>query len=1161
MKPVTAEIESKYEILEKMGEGGMGAVYKVRHRYLDDIQVIKLIAAKFRADDELKERFLREAKTAKQLRHPNIAEVIDFNITADGTAYIVMEYIEGIDLRELLSRNGGPLEFHQLIPIAEQALSALGFLHSKRFVHRDVSPDNVMLSTDENGNPRAKLIDLGITKSVESTSNLTMVGKFIGKVHYASPEQFGGTIDSRSDLYSFGVMLYELLTGSKPIGGSDYLSIIAGHTSKPPRPFAESDPRGRVPERVRRVVMKALAKERNERWQTADDFSRALRGCILDDLSSTLVVPLPSLARAKTEALGTVSEQFAWNRAEERNSITSWEEFLETYPDSSHAPKARDHIEHLEEIEDTDWNRANELKSTTGWREYLQRHGDSPRASKARRALDRIERAAAEEQAWSAAVARGSVTGWQGYLRQFGDAARSEEARKNLERIEQAEAEQRAWTSAVDSDSITAWDSYLSAYGDSPRAPQARRNIERVQVKVAEERDWAEAGKQSNVIGWTSYLRAHPDSHRAAEARNNLDRAERAIAEDRAWSEATERDTAKGWAAYLLSFDDASRAADARIHLAAAEAKEREERDWHVAETEGTATAWRTFLKRNPSSRRKTEAEVNLESAAEREAEDSDWRYALATNTLEAWESFLAAHGSSPHSTEAKELLTAAREHEKETARQRAAEAERVREEAARAQALQTGTVASFRHYLERYNQASGAPEIRARLETALEEERQRAARAEEDEQWSMACSIGTAPAYRIFIDQHPHSSRIAQARQAIKQLSARAVEAEREEALRRTLEVEARDWKAALSTGTRASFQAFLDRHPSSARAAEARNAIERIAAAETRQHEEDVRREREAEAQHLQAEETAWVTAASATSTETVEAFLSQFPQSSHRKDARKLIGRLWEAEQQRARDAETMRARVEEENAWNTARASGTSAALEIFLSAHPQSSRSGEARKEIERLHAAEAERQRRTEIQYAPAAQEMFLPEPAEGTTPISVTLAGTVIAPTPPLVEPRTRLAGNQKRTILIGTALTVLVILSLLMVLLVRRAGPGEKTTTDSATTTFAGPTAAEQSTIPTTGNGQLVIDARPWGEITAVLDTSGADRRPTSPLYTPALLLLPPGDYTLELSNPNSGRTEKVHATVKLSELARYQVKLDSIDVEDYIRRIGGK
>jgi hypothetical protein len=308
MGVLAKEIEATYEVLAKMGEGGMGAVYKVRHRFFDELRVIKVMQAQMESVGPLKERFLGEAKRGKQLRHPNLAEVLDFSVAADGTSYIVMEFIDGVNLRDLLVRNGGPLDYRTVIPIAEQALAALGFLHSRRFVHRDISPDNIMLTEVGSAEPRVKLIDLGIAKSLESTLELTMAGAFIGKVPYASPEQFSGKVDPRSDIYSLGVVLYEALTNAKPITGNNTMSVVSAHLNDPPRPFAETDPEGKVPQAVCWAVLKALAKSPDDRYQNAAEFAEALRATLpfagrrtIEEpvVTTPAAVPLPASVPAK----------------------------------------------------------------------------------------------------------------------------------------------------------------------------------------------------------------------------------------------------------------------------------------------------------------------------------------------------------------------------------------------------------------------------------------------------------------------------------------------------------------------------------------------------------------------------------------------------------------------------------------------------------------------------------------------------------------------------------------------------------------------------------------------------------------------------------------------------------------------------------------------
>lgn len=268
--------EDKYEVLSRLRQGGMGAVYKVRHRLLDEMRAVKVIRSWAVGSEEAAGRFLREARVASRLRHPNLAILHDFAVDEGGDAYLVSEFIDGWTFREILRRQGPPALALGL-EMARQSLKALGYLHRQRILHRDVSPDNLMLTRDADGLPLVKLIDLGIAKALEDGAGATESGVFLGKPRYASPEQFAeAAVDQRSDLYSFGVVLYELLTGRCPISGHDSLTLMAGHLSRPPLGFEVSDPEGRIPPDLRQILLDALEKNPEDRIPTAEDFAGAL---------------------------------------------------------------------------------------------------------------------------------------------------------------------------------------------------------------------------------------------------------------------------------------------------------------------------------------------------------------------------------------------------------------------------------------------------------------------------------------------------------------------------------------------------------------------------------------------------------------------------------------------------------------------------------------------------------------------------------------------------------------------------------------------------------------------------------------------------------------------------------------------------------------------
>ncbi|MFY9823611.1 MAG: TonB family protein [Thermoanaerobaculia bacterium] len=300
--------EEKYEVLARLRQGGMGAVYKVRHRLLDELRAIKVIRSWTVGNDEAAARFLQEARVASRLRHPNLAVLYDFAVDDEGGAYLVSELIEGWTFREILLRHGPP-PLALGLEMARQSLKALGALHRSRIVHRDVAPDNLMLTRDADGLPLVKLIDLGIAKALEEVAIATESGFFLGKPRYASPEQFSAEpADERSDLYSFGVVLYELLTGHCPISGHDPLSLMAGHLERPPLGFDASDPEGKIPADLRKILLDALEKRPQDRIPSAAEFAAAIAGIqerypvSRADAESLFVVSAPAVPRGEAAA-------------------------------------------------------------------------------------------------------------------------------------------------------------------------------------------------------------------------------------------------------------------------------------------------------------------------------------------------------------------------------------------------------------------------------------------------------------------------------------------------------------------------------------------------------------------------------------------------------------------------------------------------------------------------------------------------------------------------------------------------------------------------------------------------------------------------------------------------------------------------------------------
>jgi serine/threonine-protein kinase len=284
-----------YEIISHLGQGGVGEVYKVRHAISQRVEALKLLRSD-RSRSDLSDRFLREIRLLAGLSHPHIARLNTAFQHEDQIA-MVMEFIEGEDLY-LKLHSPWPRRAMDGITYIRQVLSALVYAHVRGVIHRDIKPSNIMITHEG----EAKLLDFGMAFQSAEMSH-TRPGFVLGSLHYMSPEQVRGErVDPRSDLYSTGVTLYEIVTGRRPFDGKTEYEVMTGHLREEPKRPMELNPS--IPEHVSQTILRAMAKDASQRFQTAKDFLAALEGISFDDALTleTLAIqePPPSAAGSQT---------------------------------------------------------------------------------------------------------------------------------------------------------------------------------------------------------------------------------------------------------------------------------------------------------------------------------------------------------------------------------------------------------------------------------------------------------------------------------------------------------------------------------------------------------------------------------------------------------------------------------------------------------------------------------------------------------------------------------------------------------------------------------------------------------------------------------------------------------------------------------------------
>ena len=280
---VGKEIAGQFRIVKRIGAGGMGAVYKAEQPQMNRHVAVKILHAKYLSRADLVSRFRREARAMSHLSHPNTARVFLYGQLDDGACYFVMEYLEGMNLAQLV-RAQGPMPTKRALPVMIQVCGALQEAHSAGIIHRDLKPENIFLTQQGGIEDFPKVLDFGLAKVTEREMRpgslvLTREGMIFGTPEFMSPEQARGrTLDGRSDIYSLGLIFYELLTGQLPFEAAQSMEYINHQVNTPPIPLGQRVPGRSFSPELERVVMKTLEKDPDHRYQTAAQFAEALQG-------------------------------------------------------------------------------------------------------------------------------------------------------------------------------------------------------------------------------------------------------------------------------------------------------------------------------------------------------------------------------------------------------------------------------------------------------------------------------------------------------------------------------------------------------------------------------------------------------------------------------------------------------------------------------------------------------------------------------------------------------------------------------------------------------------------------------------------------------------------------------------------------------------------
>jgi serine/threonine protein kinase len=314
-------IRDRYRIECLLGTGGMGAVYRVMHTGIDKPMAVKVLSHKMMQNPSVIARFEREAKAAANFGHPHVAAATDYGRTEDGRFYLVMEYVEGRELREAIDEANGPMPPIRAFYIARQIASALSRAHKLGIVHRDLKPENIMLVRREGQDDFVKVLDFGLAlvsrqlsasegadeSTAKTAPKITQAGEIFGTPSYMAPEQtVSSATDIRTDLYALGILLYEMLTGLRPFVGRNMVAIIRQQLAVPPPPMKQRVPTLEIPAEMEALVMRLLAKLPEHRYQTPDELIQAI-----DQLGAAYNLAWPGGASSSNPAVPAAARSSA----------------------------------------------------------------------------------------------------------------------------------------------------------------------------------------------------------------------------------------------------------------------------------------------------------------------------------------------------------------------------------------------------------------------------------------------------------------------------------------------------------------------------------------------------------------------------------------------------------------------------------------------------------------------------------------------------------------------------------------------------------------------------------------------------------------------------------------------------------------------------------